>query len=151
MNSEKATNVFWLAFGLLIMEESYRLNLGELHRPDSGLFPFIIGLVITILSTILFFQAFRTKFPREEGEGKKQKISYKNIFLTLLVLYAYALTFMWLGFIPATFLLVLFLLKIVERKGWALAMFIALSASLGSYLVFEVWLQAALPKGVWGG
>ena len=147
MNIDKGINIFWLFLGLLIMEESYRLNLGALHRPDSGLFPFLIGIVIVILSTILLIQAFRSTSGQEE---KREDISYGNILLTLASLYTYALVFEWLGFIPSTFILIFFLLKVIERKGWAVTVLVALLASLCSYVLFDLWLQAALPRGIWG-
>jgi len=147
MNLDKGINIFWLFLGLLIMEESYRLNLGALQRPDSGLFPFLIGMVIAILSTILLIQAFKGE-PRKER--KQEDISYRNILLTLTSLYTYALVFEWLGFIPSTFILVFFLLKVIERKGWAVTVLVALLASLCSYVLFDLWLQATLPRGIWG-
>lgn len=144
MNISRGMNFFWLAFGLFIMEESYRLNLGQMHKPDSGLFPFLIGILITALAIILLIQAYKRKSAEKE---KKGKINYKNILLTLLFLYVYALIFEWLGFIFSAFLLIFFLMKVIEQKGWVLTIIIALLASFGSYVLFELWLQAALPKG----
>ena len=108
MNINKGMNFFWLAFGIFIMEESYRLNLGKMHKPDSGLFPFLIGILITALAIILLIQAYKGK---SEEKKKKEEIHYKNILLTLLSLYVYALIFEWLGFIFSTFLLIFFLMN----------------------------------------
>jgi hypothetical protein len=52
-----------------------------------------------------------------------------------------------LGYLVTTFLFVAFLLRIVERKSWAQAGAVALSASLVSYIIFGLLLGAPLPAG----
>ena len=52
-----------------------------------------------------------------------------------------------LGYLLATFLFIIFLLRAVERRSWGLALSVALSASLMSYLVFGLLLGTPLPAG----
>lgn len=145
MKRDKAIAIFWLFFGILIAEESYRLKLGSFGRPNSGLYPFLVGLLIVLFSLIMLVQKQSTK---SEREGKGEKLNYRNILSCLLSLYGYALVFEWFGFIPSTFLLVVFFLKFIERKGWALVITASLLTSIVSYVFFEIWLRAALPKGI---
>ncbi len=147
MRRNKGAIVFWLVFGLLIAEESWRLKLGTFRKPDSGLFPFLIGLLIATFSVIALAQG-RSKEPEKEQE--RDKLNYRNMVLCILSLYAYALLFEWLGFIPSTFLLIVFFLKFIEQKGWILVITASSLASVVSYAFFELWLRAALPKGIFG-
>lgn len=147
MGSDRVTSIFWIIFGLLLAEESYRLNLGQLRKPDSGLFPFIISLGMVLFSFILLIKSLLNK---PEEWGKKEKLNYRNIILCIVLLYAYALTFEWIGFIPCTFLLIIFFLKLVERKGWFLVIITALLTAIVSYVFFEILLEATLPKGILG-
>jgi len=147
MNRDRIVAIFWLIFGLVIAEESYRLKLGSFGRPNSGLFPFLIGILIVLFSLILLVETRSNKSEREE---RGEKLNYRNIVLCLISLYAYALIFEWFGFIPSTFLLIVFFLKFIERKGWTLVITASLLTSIVSYVIFEIWLRAALPKGIFG-
>lgn len=149
MNSEKASYFFWLFCGLLLLEESYRLNIGVLRRPGPGLFPFLIGIIIVVFSFILLVQSPLNKFEKEE---KKGKVNYRNLILCLISLYAYSLIFEWLGFIPSTFLLIIFLIRFmgIEKRGWILIIMAAFLITTLSYALFKIWLHAALPKGIFG-
>jgi hypothetical protein len=42
------------------------------------------------------------------------------------------------------------LLMIIERKKWLIVAIIAILSTLAFYIVFQVWLQSNLPKGVFG-
>lgn len=55
-----------------------------------------------------------------------------------------------LGFLIITFLFVWFLLKVVERRGWAFSLAVALLVAGASYAVFDLWLKAQLPAGLVG-
>jgi len=147
MKSDKITGVWWLFFGLLLTIESYRLDLGSLRRPDSGLYPFIIGILLVSFSLVLLIKSIL----RAPEEAKKtQNVNLRNIILCLISLFFYALIFEWLGFILSTFLLILFLLKIIEKKGWIMVVITALLTSVISYLFFDKFLHAALPRGIFG-
>ncbi|MBM4314336.1 MAG: tripartite tricarboxylate transporter permease, partial [Deltaproteobacteria bacterium] len=66
--------------------------------------------------------------------------------LKALILYAILLDY--IGFLIVTFLLMVVLLRFIEPQpckgviGWALA------GSVGSYLIFELWMKLRLPKGL---
>ena len=47
-------------------------------------------------------------------------------------------------------LLIVFILKCIEKKGWTLVIATALLTAIVSYLLFGIWLQATLPKGIFG-
>ena len=147
MRSDRATSIFWLIFGFLLIEESCQLKLGELRKPDSGLYPFLIGISMVLFSFIMLLQTFSNKTEKEE---KKERLNYRNIILCVVSLYAYTLIFEWLGFILSTYFLIIFLLKFVEKKGWGLVITTAFLTAIVSYVLFEICLQATLPKGIFG-
>jgi len=139
--------MMWLLLGLLIAEESYRLGLGSFGKPDSGFFPFLIGIFLVGLAVILLWQPWAGE---EKRARSGDKINYAKIVYCLLSLYVYALSFEWLGFILATFLLLVILLKFIEHKGWILSVTVSLATAVVSYIFFGVLLQALLPKGILG-
>jgi hypothetical protein len=54
------------------------------------------------------------------------------------------------GFIPVTLLLFIFLLGIIDKKKWYYTVFVSITVTVISYLIFEIWLQSQLPKGLLG-
>jgi hypothetical protein len=87
----------------------------------------------------------------EEQEARVFKnVNWLKVILPFTYILLYALILEKAGFIPSTFLLVLFLLTTIEAKGWLIAVPVALATALGTYAMFELWLHVRLPRGVWG-
>ncbi|MBI2357630.1 MAG: tripartite tricarboxylate transporter TctB family protein, partial [Deltaproteobacteria bacterium] len=76
--------------------------------------------------------------------------NWGRIFLVALVMFGFTLLLEWLGFLLTTFFFIWFLLKIVERRGWAFSLAVALLVATVSYAVFDLWLKAQLPAGLLG-
>jgi hypothetical protein len=66
------------------------------------------------------------------------------------MLMLYALSMEHLGFIISTSFFIAFLLWLVERQRWYVIVFGSVFAALAAYLVFKVWLDTALPLGLFG-
>lgn len=130
---------------LYVCVESVRLGLGTYHRPGSGFFSFYAGVVLGALSLFLLFLALLRDLKGGEAWG-----NWRGIFLVALAMFGFALLLEWLGFLFTTFLFVWFLLKIVERRGWAFSLAVALLVATASYAVFDLWLKAQLPAGLLG-
>lgn len=143
-------SLFWIVFSLVAIKLATRLSLGGLYEPGPGLFPLLLAFVILGLALVLFF---KTIF---KAKGEQQRISFKWIssmakvlpVLTLLLLYAIFLE--RLGFLIVTFLLILLLLLVVYPQKWWVSLIAALAGSLGSYVIFQVWLHSQLPSGILG-
>ena len=64
-------NLLWLLFSLITCIESFRLKLGEIHKPGPGFFPFSVGLVMLGLSLAALFQSMGKK--EEIRKGVRQE------------------------------------------------------------------------------
>jgi putative tricarboxylic transport membrane protein len=146
--SDRISGIFWLVFALIVSVESYRMGLGTLHRPGPGFLFFWAGILLTIMSLIILVRAWITQ--KEDGAGGLifGGQSLWKIILVLISVFLYALLMERLGFIVVTLLLFLFLLGIVERKGWVLTITTSLAVTVAAYLIFETALQSQLPKGL---
>jgi len=116
-----------------------------LNSPGPGLFPFGAGLVLGLLALIVILQ------PAQEGESERieGKGNFK-IALVLFALVAYGLVLERVGFLVTTFGLLIFLLKVIVSQRWARVLISALLSTLTSYVIFQIWLKAQLPKGFIG-
>ena len=148
-NNDQRSSLFWLVIGLAIAFFSLKYGLGSLSSPGPGFLPFLTGLAMIGLSLTVFFQQLAQK-GRERMRDLWKQGHWPSIVMVLGALVLYALFFNFLGFIVATFLLIVFLLRVMEPMGWIKVLFVAVCASGGSYIVFQFWLEAQLPKGFLG-
>jgi hypothetical protein len=89
----------------------------------------------------------------KKGEGWKpvmKGLTWKKSLIVLGALFAYALLLKPLGFFLGTALFIGFLLRAVQPQSWLIVAAGAILTAIGSYGIFEIWLQAQLPKGPWG-
>ena len=144
--ADRMSGVFWLAFAVFITHQSHRLGLGTLHRPGPGFLFFYAGIFLAILSLIVLVRTWaQTEGPsRSIFAGKSLR---KACFVTVSV-FLYAVLMERLGFIPVTLLLFLFLLGVIEKKGWVFSVLVSLAVTVAAYLIFETALQSQLPKGI---
>jgi hypothetical protein len=168
LRKENWLSGFWIVCGLAICIASYRLSLGSLNDPGPGMFPFIAGSVLCVLSMVEWWNTTRAYRSVSLAMEQKDASSLVNgadeglqplfanrtgalkaaaIIVALLI---YALTMEHLGFILSTTLFIAFLLWLVERQRWYVIVFGAVLSSLAAYLVFKVWLETALPIGLLG-
>jgi putative tricarboxylic transport membrane protein len=145
--SDRWSSSFWLIFSILVCIESYRLGIGSFYAPGTGFFPFWAGMVFGIFSLLLLVQTF---IRARKREGISERIRWGSIILVLTSLFIYAIVLEKLGFIVSTLLFIAALLMIIEHKKWHIVTIIAIISTLVFYIVFQVWLQSNLPKGILG-
>ena len=90
---------------------------------------------------------------RRKGEGwtpPLRGVLWKNAMVILISMLAYALLMVPLGFFLTTTLFIAFLLRAITPQRWSIVAVCSILTAAASYLLFEVWLQAQLPKGPWG-
>lgn len=142
---DRLSGFFFFLFGLYIAYESFRLPLGDFHHPGSGFFPFGLGLALLLLSGILLSQAFKRGRLKEWfkfGEGKRRML----IAIAAMGVYVFVLN--RLGYMVSTFLIMVFILKGLEKQKWRTTLLISLPCVVVSYIMFSWWLGVPLPKGV---
>ena len=152
MKKTKTTTVgaialFWVALGILVCYGASQLGLGSVTEPGSGFIFFWSGLILVILSLIALAESLRSS---EEIAQETGGMNWAKIGLVLFSLVLYAFFFERLGFVAATFVLLMFLLRWIERITWARSLGVASAAALGSFAIFELWLNIRLPKGILG-
>jgi hypothetical protein len=78
-----------------------------------------------------------------------EKGSRRRIVFALLALMAYGIFLPVLGFLPTTFLFILFTLRLMETQKWIWVLLLSASTALLSYLLFDA-LDVQLPAGILG-
>ncbi len=145
MTREIAAVALGLAVAAVALWEALSLPIGTLRSPGQGFFPLWLGVLLLLLSLALLGQTLRARAaPGAHGEGR-----IGQVVGLVAALAAYTAILEPIGYPVATFLLVLYMVKITHPQRWPLALGVSLLAAAGSYLLFAVWLKVPLPPGSW--
>lgn len=150
LNNDQLSSMVWFILGLAVCLGSLQYKLGTPASPGTGFMPFLAGAAICFFSGIgLIHSTLR----RRRGEGWApvlQGVFWKNAIIILISLLAYALLLFPLGFVITTTLFIAFLLRAIVPQRWSVVIACSILTAAISYLIFEVWLKAQLPKGPLG-
>lgn len=148
-NNDQRSSLFWLTIGLAIAVYSGKYGLGTLSSPGPGFLPFLSGLAMAGLALVVFFQQLSQK-GREKIKDLWRQRNWPTMLMVMGALILYTLLFKLLGFLLDTFLLIAFLLRVMEPMSWRKVLAGAVFAAGGAYLIFQLWLEAQLPTGFLG-
>jgi putative tricarboxylic transport membrane protein len=143
--------IFWIGLGLFVMLFSHKYGLGGFHNPGPGLMPFLLGLLLLLIS---FYLLIRSLFKKLKGDtvvevrrDEEGQISIRKVSLVLASLFTYALLLERLGYMITTLLIMIFLFWIIGVKRWRSILFAAGLTVLVSYFLFT-YLGLRFPLGI---
>ena len=138
-----------IGIGIAFCIGSFTLKDGNILSgvPSAGLFPFIVGLSLIVLSLIHLLEAIKKK---DGGEIKffPQNYSWKKLLLSICSLFFYAFVLDYLGFLFTTFVFMVFVLRYIVSQKWTSVFIISFLSTAFSSLIFQLLLKVALPTGI---
>lgn len=150
MNNDQLSSLSFAVIGLAICLASIPYKLGPLSQPDSGFMPFATGAAIVLISGVGFVNGSLQRRKGEKWASPLKGVRWKKAVLVLVVLIGYVLLLQTLGFLLCTFLFIGILMRVMVPYRWPIVVGSAFLTSLLSYSIFEIWLKAQLPRGLWG-
>jgi putative tricarboxylic transport membrane protein len=142
------SGIFWMGFGAVFAIGGLQQGLVRQGIPGPGSLPFIVGLTSIGLSLVVVVQALI----KESAPSTKffpQQNSLRKLVLALVGIVGYGLLLKSLGFVATTFLFLFFVLALIGREKWGIALSFSLLTAVLSYIIFTA-LQVDLPKGILG-
>lgn len=139
-------SVVLLAFGLAIVFGGLRYGWGSLENPGAGFVPVLAGAAMAGFSAITLMQSLIKGWRPVADLWTGARWQRPLIATVCLVLYSLLLRD--LGFVLCTFVLAVYLYRMLESSTWTETLLAAVLTTLGFYLVFQVWLEVQLPKGL---
>jgi putative tricarboxylic transport membrane protein len=137
-----------LAFGGYFAVASYDLELGDLHDPKSGLWPFIVSIVLIVCTLVGMF----TCDPADVESFGRPVV---RPLLGVVALSLFVVLWDEVGLLLTGSVVLTFWFKVLARESWRMAVALAVGASVVAHLLFVVALGARLPDDViaqlWGG
>ncbi len=145
---EVATSLVLAGLGAAAIWDSRRLGAGwGAEGPQSGYFPFWIGLVLAAASLGNLALALRA---RRGAKGGGLFVTWPQLRLVLSVLLPtaiYVAAIPFTGLYLASALLVAWFMMRLGGFSWWKAASAGLATALVAFVVFETWFLVALPKG----
>ena len=132
--------------GLAVAYVSWNYGFGNLARPGPGLYPFFIGVAISICAVVLLISDWRA--PSAETLFDKAALSTASLMTLTFVLWIAAMEF--LGYVIVTLLATYAFCKIMRLEGWRQPLAVSAGTAAFIYLLFDYWLYIDLPRGILG-
>jgi len=147
----KAEGFFWIGIGIIICLLAWRTHIGSFREPRSGFVALGSGLFLSVIGLIMVFSDVLPTTLRgndRDSDHAFRMVSLPRLFYTMALLFGYATLLETLGYIATTFLLMWGLFWERGKNPWV-SSFLASLVTVGvTYLIFEVWLQCRLPRGI---
>jgi len=143
------THTIWILLSGVVAIEAWRLGFGSFGRPGPGFVPFLAAAAMGGLAVVALAQSIleRSAAAAERIFSRREIL---RVLLMIAMLLAYVLLWNVLGFLAATFPLLLYLYRVVEPLRWRTAFIAAALTLLVAYLLFSTVLGARLPVGrIW--
>ena len=141
---EVVTAMFFLVIGSIVMWDSSRAGAGwGADGPQSGYFPFYVGLLMNMASAVNLVLAFKS----DKTESFVSRPAIKLVLAIFLPCLVYVAVMQWLGLYVAS---VVFIAVFMRWQG----KFSVVKSALTSVIVvavlfvmFEIWFKVPLIKG----
>ncbi len=140
-----------MAVGFLALGDAVRLGFGwGMSGPESGFFPFYMGLGIVISTFFILLNAIKTYIKKGSGNPLIPEGGTSKILWVLLPAVGVVVLTELLGLHLATVLYLAFYMGVVGRIRWSKVALLSILVPLVVYVLFDKIFLIPLPEGVWG-
>jgi putative tricarboxylic transport membrane protein len=142
--AEVIAGLGFLTIGGVVMWEGIDLGVGRLRQPGAGFSLVGLGGALIALSLLVAIQGLAD---RGASPVLFRDTRWGRVLATVIALVTYAAVLPLIGFLAATPILLLVLLRAIDPVRWPIAGAIAVSASGITWYVIQKWLAIQLPAG----
>ena len=144
--SELWFNIIVMALAIyIIIHAAVAIGFGTLRSPQSGIFPFISGLLILISDMTIMFQKSKRNEPAFKNFSEMKTFLYM-----IIVFVGWIVAMPYLGYVIVSFVVIVLICKIMKLGGWLKPILLGAGSSILIYLLFDYWLYIDLPRGILG-
>lgn len=134
------------ALGALVAWDSHNLGASwASDGPQSGYFPFYIGLLICFCSAAVFVQAWMKR--RTDRAVFVTSEQFRQVLVILLPSTAYVLGVQFIGIYVSSALFIFLFMKVAGHYSWLRSVLVGAGVSVTAFVLFEIWFKIPLPKG----
>jgi putative tricarboxylic transport membrane protein len=141
---EIVTAVFFLLVGSVVMWDSSRIGAGwGSEGPQSGYFPFYIGLLMNVASVVNLLLALKSS----KAESFVSKPAVKLVLAIFLPCLVYVAAMQWLGLYVASLIFIAVFMRWQGRFSVLKSGLTSLIVVVVLFVMFEIWFKVPLIKG----
>lgn len=145
MTTDRLSGAVLVVFALLVIFESRHYPLGTFRLPGPAFVPILLASLLLIFGILLLFTSGRA--PRLSSISWSEW-RHAAAILAASVFAVFATE--RLGYRLTVLLMLGFLIKVVERRGWMQTVGLAFGLAFGSFYLFYTLLRVPLPEGPFG-
>lgn len=136
--------IFFLLIGSVVMWDSARTgaNWGA-EGPQSGYFPFYIGLLMNVASAANLWLAFKSG----KAESFVSKPQIKLVLAVFLPCLVYVVLMQWLGLYLSSVIFIAVFMRWQGHFSWFKSAATSLAVVMLLFMMFEIWFKVPLIKG----
>ena len=132
--------------GALVAWDSYRLGAAwGSDGPQSGYFPFYIGLITCICGLVVFVHCL-SKLRSDHGVFVTSE-QFKQVLVIFVPSTLYVLGVQLVGIYGPSAVFISLFMRIVGKYTWLRSTLVGVAVSASSFVMFEIWFKIPLPKG----
>lgn len=124
--------MFFLFFSLTYLFFARDLSFGALGAPKAGFLPTLAGIIGTLLSFFAVMQEVLRDKPKRPAD-----FYWSKFLFTVIGLLFYVIVLNSIGYLVATFIVMLYWLKVTDTGGWATPFFVAAGVALAFSVLFK--------------
>lgn len=145
-SAEIVTAIIITLFGAVVMWDSYRIGAGwGSDGPESGSFPFYVGLMIVISGIVTTLSALRA-----DGKELGDFVEHEQLRMVMAVLIpsiVYVAVIGFTGIYVASAIFIIAFMMWQGKFGIVKSIAVAVPVNVFLFFMFEVWFTIPLPKG----
>jgi putative tricarboxylic transport membrane protein len=145
------SSIFFFLVGIAFTLGSLKFSIWDRYGPGAAFFPFVLGMILCILSLILFLNNVGTgKKEKSPTAARSDRIAYSNIRKVvqyLIFLVCFYFIFEWVGFVLTIFIFIATAMIFVSKRGVKMALISSILFAVITYLLFSRLLNVTLPDG----
>ncbi|MBD8067927.1 tripartite tricarboxylate transporter TctB family protein [Bacillus sp. PS06] len=147
-----AFSAFLFIFSLAYTQIGLGLTFFKDGRPGAGFLPIIIGVFLIIFTGITLYKDVREfQYKKKSNENHHTEANYsKDVIFIIITIAITILLLKVLGGLLSMILFVFAIIFVFNRGKHLQNILVSLVLPTLIYLLFEVWLNAGIPKGFLG-
>jgi hypothetical protein len=141
-NADRVSGAFLVIVAGIALAEAIHLPFGSVRAPDAGFFPQSLSILLLIFGLGIFFNSFISR-----SEPAQFNSQFVQVAVAAAAFVVYALVVDKAGYVIATILIMLLVMRGLGGMKWRQALLIAVPSVVLSYLAF-IELGVPLPSGL---
>ncbi|MDH4189082.1 MAG: tripartite tricarboxylate transporter TctB family protein [Betaproteobacteria bacterium] len=136
----------FIFLGAVVIYDSLRLGVqwGD-DGPQSGYFPFYLGVLVCASSAVNFFRGIRLRGPYNPVFVETAQL--RMVLAVLVPSAIYVALIEWLGIYLSSALFIAFFMRWLGKYAWWKLGLVAVGVAVAFFVIFEMWFKVPLPKG----